>query len=339
MFIIKPDFYDNFKCIAGECTDSCCIGWEIDVDEASLEKYNKINTAFGDKIRSQIINSEDGSSCFKLSENERCPFLNENNLCDIIINCGEECLCDICREHPRFYEWFAGFTECGLGLCCEEVCRILLRNDKPFSLTEESDGEEIVLETKEDVAESDFYVFLSAFRECLFEILFNEKISFEEKIVKILSKTEEFCGTEIKIRNYEKSIALYKKTEPIDDNWTAFIEALDKECQNILKFEKEFQKKTKGDMLYSKLLAYIIYRHFIKAVFDRSIMERICFAVESVRFIYLCDMKTYFENGELTLTDRINNLKNWSKQIEYSEENTELLIYGEELWQSRIKQT
>ena len=41
-------------------------------------------------------------------------------------------------------------------------------------------------------------------------------------------------------------------------------------------------------------------------------------------------MKTYFENGELTLKDRIENLKNWSKQIEYSEENTELLIYGEE---------
>lgn len=330
MFIIKPDFYDNFKCIAGECTDSCCIGWEIDVDEASLEKYNKINTPFGDKIRSQIINSEDGSSCFKLSENERCPFLNENNLCDIIINCGEECLCDICREHPRFYEWFPGVTECGIGLCCEEVCRILLKNEEPFSLTEESDGEEIVLETKEDATESDFYVFLSAFRECLFEILFNEKISFEEKIVKILSKTEEFCGTEIKIRNYEKSIALYKKTEPIDDNWTAFIDDLREKFERTLTVEAEFKEKTKGDMLYSKILAYIIYRHFIKAVFDRSIMERICFAVESVRFIYLCDMKTYFENGELTLTDRINNLKNWSKQIEYSEENTELLIYGEE---------
>ncbi len=165
MFIIKPDFYDDFKCIAGECTDSCCIGWEIDVDDMAFEKYNKINTPFGDKIRSQITKSEDGISCFKLSENERCPFLNENNLCDIIINCGEESLCDICREHPRFYEWFPGVTECGLGLCCEEVCRILLESEGPFSLTEESDGEEIVLEAKEDVAESDLYIFLSAFRE------------------------------------------------------------------------------------------------------------------------------------------------------------------------------
>ena len=329
MFTIKPDFYDKFKCIANKCSDSCCIGWEIDVDDVALEKYNKINTDFGEKICSQIIKSEDGSSCFSLCENERCPFLNKKNLCDIIINCGEDYLCDICREHPRFYEWFAGVTECGLGLCCEEVCRILLENEEPFSLVEESDGEEIVFENQEDIAESDLYIFLSAFREKLFEILFDKDMSFEEKLVKVLSKTEEFCGEKIIIRNYKNSLEVYKKTEPIDEKWTLYINDLIDRLETVLKIEKDFQEKTKGDMLYSKILAYIIYRHFIKAVFDKSIKERICFAVESVRFIYLCDMKTYFEKGELTLKDRIKNLKNWSKQVEYSDENTELLIYGE----------
>lgn len=329
MFTIKPDFYDDFKCIADKCTDSCCIGWEIDVDETALEKYNKINTDFGEKIHSQIIKSEDGSSCFSLCENERCPFLNKKNLCDIIINCGEEYLCDICREHPRFYEWFVGVTECGLGLCCEEVCRILLENEEPFSLIEENDEEEIVLETKDHVAESDLYIYLSAFREKLFEILFNKNMNFEEKLVKVLSKTETFCGEKIKIRNYKNSLELYKKTEPIDEKWTLFINDLSDNFESVLKVEKEFQEKIKGNMLYSKILAYIIFRHFTKAVFDKSIKERICFAVESVRFIYLCDMKRYFEKGELTLKYRIENLKNWSKQVEYSEENTDLLIYGE----------
>ncbi len=330
MFTVKPDFYDDFKCIAGDCTDSCCIGWEIDVDETALEKYNKISTAFGEKIRSQIIKSEDDSNCFALAEDERCPFLNKNNLCEIIINCGEDFLCDICREHPRFYEWFPGVTECGLGLCCEEVCRILLENEEPFSMVEESDGEEIILETEEEIAESDFYIFLSAFREKIFEILFKNEVSFEEKLVRILSETERFCHDKIKIRNYKNSLELYKKTEPIDEKWTEYINSLSENYENILETEKEFQEKTKGDMLYSKILSYIIYRHFTKAVFDNSIKERICFAVESVRFICLCDMKTYSEKGELTLKDKIENLKNWSKQVEYSEENTELLIYGEE---------
>ena len=330
MFTIKPDFYDEFKCIADKCTDSCCIGWEINVDESALKKYNGLQSPLGDEIRSKITEAEDGSCCFKLSEKERCPFLNENNLCDIIIKCGENFLCDICREHPRFYEWFPGVTECGLGLCCEEVCRLLLENDEPFSLVTESDGEEIALETKEDVAESDFYVFLSAFRENLFEILFNKNLTFEDKLVKILSKTEAFCGEEIKIRNYKKSLELYKSTEPIDESWTRYINDLNDKLTDILSIENEFDKVTNNDMLYSKILAYVLYRHFTKAVFDKSIKERIRFAVESVRFIYLCDMKSFYEKGELTLKDRIDNLKNWSKQVEYSEENTDLLIYGEE---------
>ncbi len=331
MFTVKPDFFDVFKCIADKCTDSCCIGWEIDVDEVAFEKYSKLQSPLGDEIRNRITKSEDGNNCFTLTENESCPFLDRNNLCKLIVATGDcSLLCDICREHPRFYEWFVGVTECGLGLCCEEVCRILLEKEEPFSLIQESDGEEIVLETAEDVAESDFYIFLSAFREKIFEILFDKEMSFEDKLVNVLSKTEAFCQEEIKIRNYKKSLELYKKTEPIDENWTGYINTLSENYENVLKIEKEFQEKTNGDMLYSKILAYILYRHFSKAVFDKSIKERICFAVESVRFIYLCDMKTYSEKGELSLKDRIENLKNWSKQVEYSEENTDLLIYGEE---------
>ena len=43
MLITKPDFYDSFKCRAGECTDSCCIGWEIDIDDETMRKYENEN--------------------------------------------------------------------------------------------------------------------------------------------------------------------------------------------------------------------------------------------------------------------------------------------------------
>lgn len=329
MIYIKPSFYDEFKCIASECTDNCCIGWEIDIDDQTLLKYEKIKGDFGDEIRSQIVKSPDGSNCFRLSENDRCPFLNKHNLCRIIINCGEDALCDICKNHPRFYEWFPGVTECGLGLSCEEVCRLLLRDENSFTLVEETDGEEIVLETEDDIIESDTYIFFSAFRERLFDIIFNTESTFEENLVKVLSETESFCDEKLKIRSFESTVEFYKKTEPIDEGWTAFINELSDELKDVLKVEEKFKKETNGDMLYSKIFAYIIYRHFIKAVFDESVKERICFAVESVRFIILCDMYIYYKEGNLTLSDRIENLKNWSKQIEYSEENTEILIYGE----------
>ena len=329
MIFIKPSFYDRFKCIASKCKDNCCIGWEIDVDDETLEKYNKLNTPFGDEIRSKITVSLDGSRCFALVENERCPFLNENNLCRIIINSGEDALCEICKNHPRFFEWFPGVTECGLGLSCEEVCRILLSTDEPFSLVSEDDGEGFIIQTDEQFEEYDFYDDIAYLRESIFGILNRSDISFNEKIAEIICEAENFCGKKIEILDFPEVLGIYRKTEPINDQWTTFINALTEVYPELSGKTEELSEKIDGDSLYSKILSYMIYRHLTKAVFDNSVSERILFAIESVRFIRLCDLYTYYIKDELTLNDRIENLKNWSKQIEYSEENTELLIYGE----------
>jgi lysine-N-methylase len=329
MIYVKPSFYDKFRCIASQCKDNCCIGWEVDVDDVSYEKYRSVSGDFGQLLMDKIDVSPEGDRCFRLGEHDRCPFLNKDNLCDIFINCGEEYLCDICREHPRFYEWFPGVTECGLGLSCEEVCRILLSDDEMLKLTEYNDGEEIILDTPDDLAESDTYIFLSSLREHFFDILRNDD-TLEDKLAKILSLTERFVNDDIKLRDYKESIALYMKTEPIDDKWTQYINDMNDILPEILLREKDFQQQAGGDKLYSKILAYIIYRHFLKSVFDGGIAERVCFCVESIRFIRLCDMKTFCKNGCLAIEDRVENLKNWSKQVEYSEENTDLLIYGEE---------
>ena len=326
MIYIKPWFYHSFKCISSKCTDNCCIGWEIDVDDETLSKYNQVKGDFGERIAENLIESDDGSTCFRLCENERCAFLNKDNLCDIIINCGEDYLCDICREHPRFYEWFPGVTECGLGLCCEEVCRILLESEENFSLVEYNDGEEITLQDKDEIAESDTYIFISAFRESLFNILFNKTLTFEEKLVKILSKTESFTEEKIKLKNDKNLLSFYMKTEPIDENWKEFISDLNSTEIGDTSILWEQNNET-----YSKLLSYILYRHLIKSVFDGCVAQRVCFAVESLRFITMCDMKNYNEKGSVSITDRIDNIKRWSKQVEYSEENTELLIFGEEI--------
>ena len=99
MLLRVPDFYDSFRCIAGKCTDTCCIGWEIDIDETSAARYANVKGNFGNTLRENI---EDGH--FKLLPGDRCPFLRQDGLCDMICHLGESSLCDICREHPRFVE-------------------------------------------------------------------------------------------------------------------------------------------------------------------------------------------------------------------------------------------
>ena len=51
---IVPDYYKKFKCIADKCKHSCCIGWEIDIDEHTYNKYMNIKNEFGNKLKNNI---------------------------------------------------------------------------------------------------------------------------------------------------------------------------------------------------------------------------------------------------------------------------------------------
>lgn len=116
MDVFAPNYYKKFKCIKGECKHSCCIGWEIDIDIETLEFY---------KTDSEIIKNIElcDTPHFVLGKDERCPFLNKNNLCDIILKYGEQGLCQICNDHPRFVNEYNSREEIGLGLTCEAAAR------------------------------------------------------------------------------------------------------------------------------------------------------------------------------------------------------------------------
>ena len=96
-----PDYCQDFKCKAGDCVHTCCAGWVIGIDKDSLARF-KADPDVTCKIK-------DG--CFVLEEDGRCPFLRDDNLCEMIIRHGENYLCDICKEHPRFYNEFDDHTE------------------------------------------------------------------------------------------------------------------------------------------------------------------------------------------------------------------------------------
>ena len=126
MTIYWPNYYKNFHCKADSCNHTCCAGWVIGIDEKSLKRFE------GDpEVASKI---SDG----------RCPFLRDDNLCEMILKHGEDYLCDICKEHPRFYNDCNDHTEAGIGLVCEEACRLVLEADAPFELVAD-DGSKMEL--------------------------------------------------------------------------------------------------------------------------------------------------------------------------------------------------
>lgn len=135
---IKPDSFDKFACLASRCQHTCCAGWEIMVDSESERLYESL---LNDSERGRLIHTPDGTLLCR--EGERCGFLSGDNLCELIISHGEDALCDICREHPRFYSYSqsGGICEVGVGLCCEEAARLWLASEPRF--VSEDDGEEV----------------------------------------------------------------------------------------------------------------------------------------------------------------------------------------------------
>ena len=140
MKVFAPDYYAGFRCVAGACRHSCCVGWEIDVDPETMKRYQSMEGELGAKLKRCI--DPDPVPHFILSDQERCPFLTEENLCQIILRAGEDSLCQICADHPRFRNFWSDRTEIGLGLACEEAARLILTSPHSLRLVPLEDTEE-----------------------------------------------------------------------------------------------------------------------------------------------------------------------------------------------------
>ncbi len=313
MIFRAPFYYNTFKCIADKCSDNCCIGWEIDIDPDTAEYYNTVGGEFGTRLKKNI--SEENSFILK---NERCPFLNGKNLCDIIINCGEEHLCQICRDHPRFFEWYGNIKEGGIGLSCEEGARLIL-TDEGWEISE------ALVDEDEEPVDEELFAVLGKSREKIFSLLDGEG-TVKEKLCRVLDYAEELQfyidnreteaeytpRSDGKETDFSEISALYADFEPIDGGWEKEF-ALLSSCEAVLSAPGAEEEKY---ML--NLCRYFIWRYFLKGVFDEEILSKVKLAVVSVLFI------KYMTKGDSSLGVWTEKSKLYSKEMEYSDENREL---------------
>lgn len=324
MIYTKPYFFDEFRCKADKCTDTCCAGWEVDIDNESYAKYKTVSGEFSKRLLDGIDASGE-VPCFKLCGDERCVFLNKSGLCDIYSELGEDYLCEICREHPRFYDFFDGVTEMGLGLCCEKVCEMIFESDKPVTF------ESFCVDDDDFIDEEDNLYFM--IREKCFEIIYNREETLYNRIGTLLDYAvavqNEIFADEYAVRScddvtslFDAVIDIFAETEPINDEWQVFISDMQKNRGRISAAKDSFLF---NEHEYEQVLIYITYRHFMQSRFTGNILPSVCFAVVSLIFIYLADCKIFADNNMYTNEDRIFSVKLWSKQIEYSEENTQFV--------------
>ena len=125
MLLRVPDYFEQFRCLAGECPHTCCAKWEVVIDDETADRYRTLPGPLGEKLRAVLRYDADGDACFPL-DGSRCPFLDGDNLCEIHRTLGAEATSVTCREHPRFTEDYGPFREITLSASCPAANALLL---------------------------------------------------------------------------------------------------------------------------------------------------------------------------------------------------------------------
>lgn len=308
MHTLIPTYYKNFKCIADKCRHSCCIGWEIDIDSNKLNYYNSLSGKIALYLKENIDLQPEPH--FILKEGDRCPFLKDNGLCHLICELGEEALCDICADHPRFRNFFSGGVEMGLGLCCEAAAEIVLKFSDPFLLEGEGDiyttDEEKYFKNKRDKCIS------------IMEQQIPLSIRFSQLLTEVDASLEDI--------NLEYWTEFLFGLERLDDSWTEVLNSIKKTKQT------DFANPDGENYLLplKNLTVYFIYRHMPLYLNDGDIVSKIKFAVLGTLFIHT--LAVTFEHKYAGYLEALCDMaRMFSSEIEYSDENLSA-VFNELMW-------
>lgn len=295
MKIVKPTFYKNFKCIAGDCPDSCCQGWEVDADSDSLEYYKTLDNSLEIKKRIDSVLSKDefDNTIFTLAPKKRCPFLNDENLCDMHIAIGGEHTPYTCRTFPRFIYDFGATREIGISFSCP-VASDMMYNTESFDFETEVNSD---LPTLNDI-DAEKYFLLYKGRAEAYKIAKDKNKSIRERLNDLLD-----LGVLLqeKLLPYDEGgddiafFDVFKNPELINPEWKE-------------KVENFSLKQVSDTQSNENILMYFLYKYLMQAVYDDDALSKIKMAVLGVL------INTYF--GEDSWTVHL-----WSKETEHSQYN------------------
>ena len=318
---IDVEIYREFTCKADKCKHTCCRGWEIDIDNDTLDYYNGLDTALGNEIRKNISGGgqEGESASFMLTTDERCPFLKDDGLCRIIEELGDDGLCDICRLHPRFYESINDYNLAGVGLSCEKASELLFgKKSLDFIICDSGDSS--------GDGSRDFNVNDSSRRIGFKELLELLEIDYPEEYLDISNVLSDYLSES----RIEKILDVFYNTEPIDDNWKKEVSLLKESYKDYLcHLSGKDEESAKKDIAirditirdidikrYEVIYRYIIFRQLdqIEVYGMKKLYE---YAASSIIYIMLY---------AAAIHDDIEAVRRWSEQIEYDDDNINYII-------------
>lgn len=316
--------FASFRCIAGACPDTCCAGWEVDLDEDTLRRYHQLPGALGNEIRSAIC-QEDDYTFFRL-KNGQCPFLNKEKLCRLILALGEDSLSVTCREHPRFWEEYGNTRETCLSISCPEAARLLL--EEPLELC--------VQETDESAPEDPelnpaFFRQLLIYRRALFALSRSHR-SLADRLSLALDAAENGI-TLPEDDEIPPDFWDFLPAPPLQLSLTDYFAAMES-----MEFTRPQLKELLPRVIASgaplpladseaadaggRILFYFLYRYVLRGVWSGLVAEKVRFAVYSTAAILALSQHMDAPSAHLQILDAAVL---YSREVEHSPENLELL--------------
>lgn len=302
MILVAPDYFGDFRCIAGACRHSCCVGWEIDIDDDSHERYQRASGAFGERLR-RSMTVDDAGAHFSMTQDERCPLLNRDGLCDMIIEMGEDSLCQICADHPRFRNFFSDRTEIGLGMCCEAAAALVLSREEPVKFAViDDDG------TAEDPDGDEGE--LIELRDALIDIAQDRRFPVAQRLEHILDEMD----ISLPDLNMARWRDFLLTLERMDEAWKTRLDSLCVKCGERL--------SEKWEAPLEQLLVYLIWRQLPGALDDGDAEGRVAF----IALMWHVMRSMFIACGADSLAELADIARLYSSEIEYSSENVGAII-------------
>lgn len=361
----KPSYFDEFVCIADKCPDTCCAGWQIMIDEDSLERYKNEKGAFGNRLKNSIDWQEE---CFYQYDG-RCAFLNDRNLCDLVTELGEEALCETCARYPRHVEEFEDVREWSLSISCPVAAKLVLDGEKALELTTWEDDKEDPLE--EEFEDFDLFLFtkLEDAREkilcklkevtledadaCFEEIYeFSSKLQealMDNEIWKLDELIEQFGETGKSTLARKSAMEYYQKGRdsfeclsemehlradfgPEVSRVSEYLYQAGKEAYELKRqafleaFGEGGQNFTKWQNFKRNLFWFFIYTYFCGAVYDDSIVTKAGMACFAVECVEELVMYHWLTDPENTKKEEWLRLAGaLAREVEHSDDNLNYL--------------
>lgn len=363
MKIRTPHYYKDFRCIAGACTDTCCAGWDVDVDEKSYKYYKSVTGEFGERLKAVMVPQEGGGCTFTLN-NGRCPFLNDKNLCDLFIALGEDKLCDTCAEFPRFINEYGSEREIGLAPSCKTAGELMFSCKEPLTFTTEENDETV---TSYNDIDPQLYFKLRQARVTAYNIIRNRTFSIDERCMlfldyaqklqkkqdkgrvdlmdyetclyskedylkkRLCSLKEKHKNTDSAYKNIPHFFDTFKDMEVINPDWYLCLKRNKNyfkqySAEEYVKDLTEFTQYYKErEYEYEQLMMYYVYRYFLNAVNDKKLLLKAKIAVIGYIVLKNMDMQMWHENGrKLRFEEQVDLAHLYSRQFEHSYTNFEV---------------